>query len=251
MHSLGHPATSAVVRAEDDTIPVLARWIGSWQISLRRRPLSAVELSRNYDRAAPDWGRTIDRLGVPHAYEAMLRRVLSEDAPVVRKTRRRVLDCGVGTGALACALARVLPDPFRLDAIDISPRMLALAHGQFRDLGIEATLRQGDVCRLPYDNAAFDLVITGHVLEHLADPGAALAEMVRVLKPGGRLIACLTRRSALGIYVQLKWRTHRVTPAEAERWLRAAGLRDVDCPPVDAHAVSRQLSLACIGRKPF
>lgn len=251
MHSLGHPAAAAVVRAEDDTIPVLARWIGSWQISLRRRALSADALRHSYDRAAPGWGRTIDRLGVPHAYEAMLRRVLSEDAPVVRETQRRVLDCGVGTGALACALARVLPDPFRLDAIDISPGMLDLAGARFRDLGIAATLRQGDVCRLPYDDATFDLVLTGHVLEHLADPRAALAEMVRVLKPGGRLIACLTRRSVLGIYVQVKWRTHRVTPAEAEGWLRATGLQDVRCPPVDAHALSRQLSLACIGRKPF
>lgn len=126
-----------------------------------------------------------------------------------------------------------------------------MAGGRFRDLGIAATLRQGDICRLPYDDAAFDLVLTGHVLEHLADPRPALAEMVRVLTPGGRLVACLTRRSALGAYVHLKWRTHRVTPAEAEGWLGASGLRDVRCLPVDAHALSRQLSLACIGRKPF
>ena len=94
------------------------------------------------------------------------------------------------------------------------------------------------------------LVMMAHVLEHLVDPGAALNEMVRVLKPGGLLITCLTRRSPLGMLVHLKWRTHRVTPAQAESWLTESGLDSARCLSFDDRVFCRQLSVACVGRKP-
>ena len=106
------PNVPAGFRYDEETIPVLARWFGSWQISLRRRPLSAHELTRSYDRAAPGWCRTLDRLGYPGAYETMLRGVPSDEVPGGAGAQRRVLDCGVGTGALSSALARVSPVPF-------------------------------------------------------------------------------------------------------------------------------------------
>ena len=171
------------VRYAEQTIPVFARWIGSWQISVQRQAFSSPELTRLYDRAAPGWGRTLDRLGYPSAYETLLRRVLSEEALEVVGARPRVLDCGVGTGALSSALSRVLPIPFKLDAIDISPRMLERASGSLRASDLEVTLRHGDMRELPYGNGVFDLVMTAHVLEHLIDPRVALNEMMRVLKP--------------------------------------------------------------------
>ncbi len=246
-HASAPHALPAVPFDDDQAIPVFSRWFGSWRLSLQRRALDAGQLTRRYDRAAPGWHRTLDRLGVPDAYESLLRSELSG----VDAAGLRVLDCGIGTGALSCALARVLPAPFRLDAIDISPRMLERAGGRLREAGLDASLRQGDVRALPYDAGAFDLVITGHVLEHLADPGPALGEMARVLKPGGLLIACLTRRSPLGAWVQLKWRTHRVTPAQAESWLHEGGLETVRCRSFGSRSVSRQLSVACIGTKPL
>ena len=236
---------------DDHTIPVFSRWFGSWRLTLQRRALDAGQLTRRYDRAAPGWHRTLDRLGVPDAYEALLRGVLVEDAAGLPTADLRVLDCGIGTGALSCALARVVPTPFRLDAVDISPAMLERAGARLRDAGLDASLRQGDVRDMPYESGAFDLVMIGHVLEHLSDPGPALAEMMRVLKPGGLLVACLTRRSPLGAWVQLKWRTHRVTPAQAESWLRRSGLDDVRSRSLHRHAVSRQLSVACVGKKPL
>ena len=239
------------VRYDEETIPVLARRFGSWQISLRRRALSARELTRSYDRAAPGWSRTLDRLGYPGAYGALLRRVLTEEAPGVKGAQLRVLDCGVGTGALSCALARALPAPFKLDAIDISPRMLEWASSRLRDTDLEVTLRRGDVRELPYGDGFFDLAMTGHVLEHLVDPSVALNEMVRVLKPGGLLIACLARRSPLGIYVHLKWRMHRTTPAQAESWLLESGLEHAHCLSFDHRTFCHQLSVACVGRKPL
>lgn len=236
---------------DEETIPVFARWFGSWRISLQRRALSSPQLTRFYDLAAPGWSQKLDRLGIPGAYEMLLRRVMSEEAPSVTGARPRVLDCGVGTGALSCALARATPGPFKLDAIDISPRMLERAGSRLRECDLSVTLRHGDVRELPYDDGVFDLVMSAHVLEHLVDPGVALNEMVRVLKPGGLLIACLTRRSPLGMYVHLKWRTHRVTPAQAESWLYASGLENAHCLSFDHRAFCQQLSVACVGRKPF
>ena len=245
-NKLGEPSH---IPYEEETIPVFARWFGSWRISLQRRALSSRQLTRFYDLAAPGWSRKLDRLGFPLAYETLLREVLSEEAPGVTGVQFRGLDCGVGTGALSYALARVLPAPFKLDAIDISPRMLERAGRRLRDLDV--SLRHGDVRDLPSDNGTFDLVMSGHVLEHFVDPSIALDEMVRVLKPGGRLIVCLTRRSPLGMVVHLKWRTHRVTPAQAEKWLREVGLEHVDCRSFDQRPICRQLSVPVLAGNPL
>ena len=252
LSTLTAPPLNAPLNAhhDEDTIPVLARWLGSWQISVRRRALSASELTRRYDRAAPTWRRMMDRFSFPDAYESLLGRMLHDEAPEFTGAQLRVLDCGVGTGALSGALARVLPTPFKLDAIDISPRMLELARGNLRDTGPKVTLRHGDVRKLPYDDGVFDLAMAAHVLEHLVVPSIALNEMVRVLKPGGLLVVCLTRRSPLGMYVHLKWRTHRMTPTQAEGLLLDSGLEDARCLSFNDRTFCRQLSMACIARKP-
>jgi len=238
------------VRNTNETIPVFARRFGSWQISLQRLAFSSPELTRLYDQAAPGWGQKLNRLGYPSGYETLLHQALSNEALKVSGAQHRVLDCGVGTGALSGALARVLPTPFKLDAIDISPRMLELASRSLRDTALDVTLRQGDVRELPYDNGVFDLVMSAHVLEHLVDPSIALSEMVRVLKPGGLLIACLTSRTTLGMMVHLMWRTHRVTPAQMESWLLASGLENILCLSFDDRSLCQRMSVACVGRKP-
>ncbi len=120
----------------------------------------------------------------------------------------------------------------------------------FRETNLEVTLRHCDVRELPYCSGVFDLVMTAHVLEHFVDPRIALNEMARVLKPGGLLIACLTRRSPLGMMVHLKWRTHRVTPTQAENWLRESGLEEARSLSFDHRTICQQLSVACVGKKP-
>jgi SAM-dependent methyltransferase len=67
--------------------------------------------------------------------------------------------------------------------------MLALARRKADELGLAASveLRQGDVRTLPYDDASFDVVTCQGVLHHLADMRPCLAEIARVLRPGGAL----------------------------------------------------------------
>lgn len=233
------------------TIPVFARWFGSWKVSVQRRALSAGDLAIAYDREAAGWDRTIRRLGFSDAYETMLRQALPDDIGEDCGTPLRVLDAGIGTGGLSKALARARPMPLDLSGIDISPGMLTEADGNLGEVGLSADLRLGDVQDLPYEDAKFDVVMAAHVLEHLADPHRAIEEMVRVLKPGGVPLACLTRRSSLGIYIHLKWRTHRVTAEEAECWFARHGLECTRCLRFERHSRCRNLSLACIGRKPL
>lgn len=234
----------------EDTIPVCSRRLGSWRITVQRLAFARPDLARRYDRAAAGWGRLLDRLGYPDAYEALLGKVLEQNAPGEAGLTPRVLDCGAGTGALSIAFARVFPEPVRFDAVDISPGMLDRARTAFRAAGVDATLRLADARELPFADHAFDMVMTAHALEHIADPRAALREMTRVLKPGGILFTCVTRRSGPGLLVHLKWRTHRVTPAQCRRLLRAGGLENVRCLSLDGWGLCGRLSVACAGRKP-
>jgi len=78
-----------------------------------------------------------------------------------------------------------------------------------------------------------------------------LAEMVRVLRPGGQILICVTRKSLLGRHIQLKWRTHLLTPDRATHWLENTGLTEVRILNVKNQAVFNQMSLVCVGQKPI
>ena len=97
---------------------------------------------------------------------------------------RRILDAGCGSGPLSAALRDRGAD---VTGIDASARMLALAR---RRLGDDAALHVADLSDpLPFADGAFDDVVSSLVLHYLEDWGPTLAEMRRVLRPGGRLIA--------------------------------------------------------------
>lgn len=104
----------------DQVIPMFAGWIGSWQISVSRRPLGELELARRYDRIAAKWTRLSERLSYSQAYEHLSKRVLREAnlVPTIRPIR--VLVCGVGTGAFSLAFSRAWNAPIRMDA-DVTP----------------------------------------------------------------------------------------------------------------------------------
>lgn len=232
-----------------ETIPVFARRFGSWQVTVGRQALDAHELRRRYDAAAPRWQNKLDRLGVPEAYDGMLRGAFDAYG-FFPDEQSRILDCGIGTGGLAAALARVSACPLAIDGVDMSPAMLAEAEQTLRDTNVKARLKPADAHALPYPDDDFDVVMSAHMLEHCPHPQLVLAEMERVLAPGGLLILCITQASLLGVLIHLAWRTHTVTPSRATSWLNQIGLSDVRRLDYGAGLLCPQLSLAFMATKP-
>ncbi|MDB4941063.1 MAG: Methyltransferase type 11 [Labilithrix sp.] len=95
-------------------------------------------------------------------------------------TGKDILECGCGTGLI---LERLKGFASRAAGIDLSPGMLELA----RSRGLE--VKEGSVTELPFDDATFDVTCSFKVLAHVPDIGKALAEMARVTRPGGVILA--------------------------------------------------------------
>lgn len=123
----------------------------------------------------------------------------------------RVLDVATGTGLVAQALVRRYG--CEVVGLDQSPQMLARARERVAGdaaLRSRVTLVQGEAERLPFEDAAFDHLTFTYLLRYVEDPAATLAELARVVKPGGR-IASLEfavpggpgRRAAWGLYTRV------------------------------------------------
>lgn len=98
----------------------------------------------------------------------------------------RVLDVACGPGIVACALA---PHAGLVTGIDLTPAMIEQARQRQRTLKLDNMDWQvGRATALPFANAGFDRVVTRYSLHHMTDPLAVLAEMLRVCRPGGKLI---------------------------------------------------------------
>lgn len=97
-----------------------------------------------------------------------------------------ILEIGPGPGHLAERLLDLLPGA-RWTGIDIDPSMLATAEAKLRRRGLaeRATLVEADVAALPFEDDVFDPAVTSFSARHWPDPGAGLAEIRRVLRPGG------------------------------------------------------------------
>ena len=93
----------------------------------------------------------------------------------------RVIEVGGGPGELAARIATELG--CEVATLDLSPRMVELA----LEAGVDA--RVGDVQSLPFRDESFDCAVAAWMLFHVADVHAGLAELARVLRPGGRLVA--------------------------------------------------------------
>ena len=235
--------------SQPQSIPVISQSLGSWQFRIERQPLAPALLTDRYDRAAPRWARITDRFGFNRAYREVFEHFFAQLGQQIRPRPYRVLDVGVGAGAFSLALADAYPGDLQLSTVDLSGEMLAEASARLMQRGVPVTSHRADARALPFASESFDLVIAAHVLEHLPDPVIALREMRRVLRPGGSLVTCITRKSWLGAYIQTKWRTHQVSPAGASKWLTAAGFTPAPSNP-KPNGFFRLTSLAAIARKP-
>ena len=97
----------------------------------------------------------------------------------------RILDCGCGPGSITVGLAQWAPDGDTV-GIDLGAEQLDGARALARDLDLKnVAFRQGDIFDLPFADDSFDVVFSQTVLYHIPDPDKALAEIKRVLRPGG------------------------------------------------------------------
>lgn len=102
----------------------------------------------------------------------------------------QVLDCGCGPGTITRDIAgRIAPG--RVVGLDFNAAQIEIAAQAAQRKGIRnAAFRQGSVYALPFADASFDAVFSHALLEHLSEPRKAVAEFMRVLRPGGALGVC-------------------------------------------------------------
>ena len=99
----------------------------------------------------------------------------------------RILDVGCGPGFYVAELLDEVGAEGSIVGIDRSPQMLAVAARRCQGRG-NVQFHEGDATSLPVEDAGFDAALSVQVLEYVADADAALAELHRVLRPGGRVV---------------------------------------------------------------
>ncbi|MEV6611271.1 class I SAM-dependent methyltransferase [Kutzneria sp. NPDC051319] len=190
----------------------------------------------------------------------------------------RALELGSGTGFFLLNLMQGGVAQ-KGSVTDLSPGMVQVALRNAENLGLDVDGRVADAERIPYDDNTFDLVVGHAVLHHIPDVQAAMAEVLRVLKPGGRFVFAGEPTKVGDFYARklgqlIWWLTTNITrleplnswrrpqeeldessraaaleavvdihtfdPAELERTARAAGARNVK-------AVTEELSAALFG----
>ena len=154
-----------------------------------------------------------------------------------------LLDVGCGPASVTADLAELVA-PGRVVGLDASPAVLDIARALLAERGLRdrVELMEGDVFALPFDDDTFDVVHAHQLLQHLDDPVAALAEMRRVVRPGGIVAArdavysadaWFPQPAGMDSWLEVYMATARANGGEPDAgsrllaWSRAAGFRDV------------------------
>jgi SAM-dependent methyltransferase len=139
--------------------------------------------------SSPQWKEMADESMVRNL-AAQIEAIWAQEEPIFAKhpppSRARILDVGCGTGELAPPLLRLFADASYL-GVDLEEPHLEKARARCKALGERVRFARDDAMALSLSGGQFDLAVSRHVLQALPDAAKALAEMVRVLKPGGRL----------------------------------------------------------------
>src|SRR5690242_16930331 len=143
------------------------------------------------DRVAEVFDRVAERYDVMNDLMSLgLHRYWKAFAMAVARPRQgeRVLDVACGSGDLAVALARRVGPAGEVWATDVNRRMLERGRDRLLDAGLPTPAVQCDAERLPFPPRYFDCVTVGFGLRNMTHKDRALAEMARVLRPGGRVV---------------------------------------------------------------
>jgi SAM-dependent methyltransferase len=135
----------------------------------------------------------------------------------------RLLDIGTGTGRI---LELMAPHSERSIGLDLSHEMLQLARANLDEARLShASVRQGDLHRPPFEAASFDVAVMHHVLHLLDDPGEAVVDAARLLRPGGRLLVADFAPHELSFLRERHGHRHLgIAEKEMRAWAAAAGL---------------------------
>jgi ubiquinone/menaquinone biosynthesis C-methylase UbiE len=193
----------------------------------------AARQKRVWDQAAPIYDMQI----------ALLEKILFGGGRewLAERADGRVLEVAIGTG-------RNLPlygAGVTITGVELSPAMLAIARQ--RAAGRDVDLREADAEHLPFGDAAFDTVVCALSLCTIPSPAAAIVEMRRVLRPGGRLLLLDHIGSTWPLVYAAQWLLERVTiRAAGEHFTRrqlplvkAAGFQIVETERLKAGTVER------------
>ena len=167
-----------------------------------------------FDSVAPRYDLMNDlmSLGLHRAWKAF-----AVAASGVREGQR-VLDVAGGSGDLARAFARRVGASGEVWLTDINAAMLGAGRDRLLDAGLAAPLAQCDAERLPFRSGSFDCVSVAFGLRNMTRKEAALAEMARVLKPGGRLLVLEFSKVWKPLEKAYDWYSFNVLPRLGRRF---------------------------------
>ena len=183
----------------------------------------------------------------------------------------KVLDLAAGTGDLARAFARQVGDGGLVLHTDINEAMLREGRNRLLDEGLVLPTVICDAERLPLPDAAFDMVSVAFGLRNMTHKDRALAEMARVLRPGGRLLVLEFSKIAAPLSKAYDWYSFNVLPklgqwvagdgdsyrylaesirmhpgqAELKAMMKSAGFGHVDVHNLSAGVVALHVGIKC------
>lgn len=180
-----------------------------------------------FDRRADSYQR--GRLGVWHGRvaEAVLD-VAGSAVPVPT----RVLDVGCGTGLLLHGMATRWPEALELVGVDPAPRMVGRARAALAGYA-RVRVEEATAERLPFEDRAFDLIVSALAFDHWRDQRRGLKECARVLDVGGRLVLADLVASWLWPTTVVGRRGHARTPRQLAALLERAGLKPLEWHDVE------------------
>ena len=114
---------------------------------------------------------------------------------------KKLLDIGCGNGYVTCLYAGAGAG---VSAIDLTEKAVELTKSRLNIQGLSAEVQKADAENLPFDDQSFDVVVSFGVLHHTPDTEKALAEIFRVLKPGGRILLMLYHRNSFAYQLLLR-----------------------------------------------
>jgi demethylmenaquinone methyltransferase / 2-methoxy-6-polyprenyl-1,4-benzoquinol methylase len=146
--------------------------------------LPAAEVRAMFDRIAPRYD-LLNR-AMTAGLDGRWRRAAAAAADLAAGDR--ALDCCTGTGDLALELAPRVTRLGRVVGLDFAEEMLGRARAKAEARGLPVEFVQGDALALPFDDGSFDAATVAFGIRNVSDLDGGLAEMARVVRPGGRVV---------------------------------------------------------------